>query len=674
MKVQKLTGEAKDYSIPKCSEIISESLALTPFTENCLGEINHWLQNETPPDILTAFGRKIMNTPPKEINQNFLCNLIKTPSTIQAGKWMGWFIQPLMITVRTSYHSLVNMGFVQLRRSRESPNECLIKYLYIRKAFRQKDFEYLSLAKIVEFIFINLNCERAYIWIYENNYLFLSMMRTLAFKLIKSKRPREMRMAVNEERTWEGRQEIGEEKGLCKHCFMISSRGGLNVNKPSWSRSPPNPKLLSHQHKSTNQIREKREISKKTDIVPNMSIPNYLHFKQKLRDINRVHGLRSASTSKQSVGWYSPILTRNMKSYNSGTTNNSTPMNYLKDKTQIHNSPTRNIPLNPIYIQNKRDSNSKSQMGIGSRNINHGYNNIYNPNPQYLHMKNHSLSNRNNDLGEVFEEGKVTEETPIKQYDLLSNYHRDRKVVGGANKIRCNNSKIEIYKGYKYGYGCNLREGKRVNNEHRDLTPPILLSGKNNINQYNYLYHDQLPEHINNISNNISNIGKRNGLLPPLGKDSTNSYGVFGDQGEMDSEFERDTNLDAISEFNDHLQYLVLDQNNKHKKQHIDNNNNNNIPNLLPDYFKGYMREGRERAAKSELRGGQYNRGNKISHPKHKTKRIHGDGNNLPNYLNPLKSSSNRINGTNTLAYRKHITPLIGMLRKYNVKHSHLNP
>ena len=56
------------------------------------------------------------------------------------------------------------------------------------------------------------------------------------------------------------------------------------------------------------------EISRPQSKMPNMSIPNYMGFKQKLQDINKVHAIASASINRRSRAFYSPIIKNTAKS------------------------------------------------------------------------------------------------------------------------------------------------------------------------------------------------------------------------------------------------------------------------------------------------------------------------------------------------------------------------
>ena len=306
-----------------------ECITFTPFTESNVGEVHKWIESDNFVDIHSAFGSRIFSTKNYEINEKFMFSLLHSSPSANEASHPNEEEEcniPMMITIRTSYHKLLNIGFVHLVKLANTndnlmENDCLIKHLYIGKGFRLKEYEYKSIQKLVEYVLQELGYSRCIMWVYENNYLFLSILRTLNFKLVRTYKPEK------------------DMFNLTKYCFKISTEP-VNIVEPDILQNVTTPKrheksVLNEQNMNKGRGRGKQEYysnreykggviettshsprirnkqnrqHKQEKVLPDLQIPNFLSKKEKLQSINRVHELRSIRSLKQSVGWYSPAM------------------------------------------------------------------------------------------------------------------------------------------------------------------------------------------------------------------------------------------------------------------------------------------------------------------------------------------------------------------------------
>ncbi len=225
---------------------VNENIVFTPFDEPGLEELRSWLLKDSPAEIRSAFGPHMLA--PSGVNNELLRSLLtfdsgESPETIS-----------MMATIRTSYHTLIHIGYVQLKQSVQAGRNCYINHVYLSKPFRQKDYEYSIFRRLVEFAVKDLRCDRCLIWIPVHNYLFLSIARTLGFRLVK--------MATTPAGT------------VVRYCYAVTSAPEATAESK----------------------------------VPDMAIPNYIIFKRKLQMVNRLHETKSSPLQRRSAACYSPIV------------------------------------------------------------------------------------------------------------------------------------------------------------------------------------------------------------------------------------------------------------------------------------------------------------------------------------------------------------------------------
>jgi len=173
MEASAATTQQSETKIPR----VAEEIAFTPFSEASIPILTQWLENDIPFDVYSSFGQNaLLKDKPKSIvNKEFLYSLLSSHDDTLS----------MLVTIRMSYHSLLNIGYIYLTQINKQKNECVINYLYISKPFRSKDYEFRTFQKIVEFTLNDMRCERCYVWVDERNYLFLALARTLKLKLVK---------------------------------------------------------------------------------------------------------------------------------------------------------------------------------------------------------------------------------------------------------------------------------------------------------------------------------------------------------------------------------------------------------------------------------------------------------------------------------------------------------
>ena len=241
---------------------IQETLVFMPFDLFSLSELKFWISKDSKSEIKAAFGPSVD-----------CFDDIKFPLPSVIGEDPSPNSNSMLITIRTSYHQLINIGYVHLiQRQKNYTNVCYIDCLYISRAFRQKDYEYKILRKIIEFAMNELKCSSCFMWIYATNYLFLSIARILRFHLTGI--------------------ETDSSGNNSRYCYLVTS-----------------PRI-------DNRIQKKLE--KKYAIVipenpsspkiPDMSIPNYIYFKKNLMKINGSQKIDKGAFKRKDGVFYSPLL------------------------------------------------------------------------------------------------------------------------------------------------------------------------------------------------------------------------------------------------------------------------------------------------------------------------------------------------------------------------------
>jgi hypothetical protein len=219
-------------------------------------------------------------------------------------------VNPLTMTIslRTTFHSLLSIGYLQLEML-ANQQDCALTYFYISKAFRQKDYEYRSFKKAVEFAFTELGSRHCFVWIEASNFLLLSMVKTFRFRLVRTHKPEgsptsRYLFVISSPSAGPTQQLLGAARKPAGPTSELSSGGDYddNLQHPNLSPSPSDSPSQTRSHK----LEPLRPRWRRT-LVPNLVIHNYLKFKEQLQTINRVHGLKSAIT-KSSVMWYTPTV------------------------------------------------------------------------------------------------------------------------------------------------------------------------------------------------------------------------------------------------------------------------------------------------------------------------------------------------------------------------------
>ncbi len=236
-----------------------EDIVFTPFAESGLAELRGWLDSDQRNEVLNAFSPRILETE-GTLSSDFLSELLYPAGDSACS---------MLVTVRTSYHFLINVGYVQLSKLARGKPECTVNYMYIARAFRQKDYEYRTFQKIVDFVLKDLRCDRCLLWVAEDNYVFMALARTLRLKLVR----------------------INMEGRIKRYCYVAGKADG----------SPRMNAMLNKKFAINLDPGLTRE-----EKVPNLRIHNYESFKGKLHEINRVH--LSARASHKSIAYYSPII------------------------------------------------------------------------------------------------------------------------------------------------------------------------------------------------------------------------------------------------------------------------------------------------------------------------------------------------------------------------------
>ncbi len=162
-----------------------------------------WLSKDSSEDLAHSFGEALAKD--KSELDRTLRNSI--------GEVAARTIHSMMITICTAYHMLINIGFLQFRVL-PAGNVCCISYFYVFRAFRRKDYEYLALRNAVEFALRDLRCGRCFIWIHQDNYLFLAIAKTANFRLPPTR---------HGTASLEVAKTSPDALHAFKYCFMISS-------------------------------------------------------------------------------------------------------------------------------------------------------------------------------------------------------------------------------------------------------------------------------------------------------------------------------------------------------------------------------------------------------------------------------------------------------------------
>ncbi len=274
---------------------VSEEITFTPFTSVAVLELKSWIEHDQPLDVLTAFGPSVLakTTVPLKANPGFLDNLLHPPENGPAHLSM-------LVTIRTSYHSLLNIGYVQLTPPNKSKMECTINYLYISKPFRYKDYEYKTFQKIIEFVMTDLRCERCFIWVDEGNYLFLSLAKTLKLKLVKI-----------------GTRSGGAGGSQKRYCYMVGRVKSTAMNNYLFRKYAICIDSLPESPRSVKPVTTK--------------IEDYMEFKSKLHEINKIHEKTSPATKKSTI-YYSPVVKTTRETFSKDVTTVSPPGSSIPGK------------------------------------------------------------------------------------------------------------------------------------------------------------------------------------------------------------------------------------------------------------------------------------------------------------------------------------------------------
>eukprot|EP00826_Nyctotherus_ovalis_P025564 TRINITY_DN19829_c0_g1_i1.p1 TRINITY_DN19829_c0_g1~~TRINITY_DN19829_c0_g1_i1.p1 ORF type:complete len:232 (+),score=42.93 TRINITY_DN19829_c0_g1_i1:78-773(+) len=205
---------------------VTEQLVFTPFDIPSLSELKGWISRDSQAEVKATFGPSATDFSSIEIP--FVPTLAEHQSMPNAIS--------MTATIRTSYRSLIHIGYIYVTHS--PAKHCYINCIYLNKVFRQKDYEYRILKQLVAFLVNNLKCTACFIWIFACNYLFLSIARTLGFRLTRT--------------------QTDKAGTSVRYCYAITERLDKEIRSPA--------KLKAR--------------------VPNMKIPDYLKLKSKLVKIN----------------------------------------------------------------------------------------------------------------------------------------------------------------------------------------------------------------------------------------------------------------------------------------------------------------------------------------------------------------------------------------------------
>ena len=245
---------------------ITEEITFTPFDSSALEELKNWIHKDSLADVKAAFGPHVESF--ADINIPFVSTLAD-----QSLSSMRDAIS-MIATVRTSYHALIHIGYIYLTQMRNiNTKGCIIECIYVNKLFRRKDYEYRILKRLVNFTLHELRCNSCSLWIYASNFLFLSIARTLNFRL--------------------ARIQIDTSGNNSRYCYAIVLQ------------NEPNKVQKDLQQKYAIVL---PSVSRKRSHAPNMLIPNYLSFKKNLLRINKFQNIIKGPFKRRQGIFYSPIL------------------------------------------------------------------------------------------------------------------------------------------------------------------------------------------------------------------------------------------------------------------------------------------------------------------------------------------------------------------------------
>jgi hypothetical protein len=245
---------------------IKEEITFTPFDSSTFEELKSWMHRDSLTDIKATFGPHV---------ENFTDINIPFTSTLADQSLAGVRDTISMVaTIRTSYHSLIHIGYIYLRQMRSRNSKvCIIECIYVNRLFRQKDYEYRILKRLVSFALHELRCNSCSLWVYASNFLFLSIARTLNFRL--------------------ARIQTDASGNNSRYCYAIVLQSELN--------------------KMQKELEQKYAIvipsaSRERLHTPNMIIPNYLSLKKNLLRINKLQNISKGPFKRRQGIFYSPIL------------------------------------------------------------------------------------------------------------------------------------------------------------------------------------------------------------------------------------------------------------------------------------------------------------------------------------------------------------------------------
>jgi len=299
-------------------KLISEEIVFTPFNENALKQLTEWILKDDPEEVKISFTPNIYYH--GQINKRFLTSFLTNNDSELNGSFVNTENSEnisMLATIKTSYHTLMNIGFVQIKQCFTEPSKTsYINIIYLSKPFRQKDYEYHILRKLVDFTVRNLQCDLCMIWISVYNYLFLSIARTLGFRLTK---------LITHPLTG----------ATIRYCYAITNSNLI-------------PKRLQ-ENLSKNYAIELPIRSKSRPVVPDMEIPHYLWLKKNLIKLNRNQGVPEGFNKRKHALYYSPILRLQQYKY----AKNSIPSNY-QHYNENQNADEYETKLNEICEHCKR--------------------------------------------------------------------------------------------------------------------------------------------------------------------------------------------------------------------------------------------------------------------------------------------------------------------------------
>jgi len=296
----------------KAQKDVRENLVFMPFEFSSLVELESWIKKDTQAEIKAVFGSKVNKF--EDIKLQITSTLLDEPN------WVS-----MMVTIRTSYRQLINIGYVLLTQKRQNGRKlCYIEYLYLNRAFREKDYEYRVLKKAVEFALKELQCDSCFIWIYKSNYLFLSIAKTLSFRLVKT--------------------EPDNLNNSTRHCYAISL--------PSNYNKVPTEKIVKS---------------------PDMSIPNYLHLKKNLLKMNSEQKVGKGTFKRKEGVFYSPILKSETikclqdNKHNIPSTINSASVRNSRTTKNVCNTRSDIVKYDKVKVNRNKDRETSSTTKINGK-------------------------------------------------------------------------------------------------------------------------------------------------------------------------------------------------------------------------------------------------------------------------------------------------------------------